>query len=74
MDTYGYIAQFSFLNLWLHVLSTTFVALPCRKFALPVDVHMIRLDKGEHKKADYLQINPLGKVRRRVHLLCLCFI
>jgi hypothetical protein len=35
----------------------------CRKFGLPVEVHMIRLDKGEHKKADYLQINPLGKVR-----------
>jgi hypothetical protein len=29
-----------------------------------VDVQMIRVDKGEHKQQPYLQINPLGKVRR----------
>uniref|UniRef100_A0A383VA58 Glutathione transferase n=1 Tax=Tetradesmus obliquus TaxID=3088 RepID=A0A383VA58_TETOB len=34
----------------------------CKKHGLPVDVQMIRLDKGEHKKPAYLQINPLGKV------------
>lgn len=42
--------------------STWFV---CRKHGLPVEMRMIRLDKGEHKKPAYLQINPLGKVRGR---------
>ncbi|KAF6257906.1 thioredoxin-like protein [Scenedesmus sp. NREL 46B-D3] len=34
----------------------------CKKHGLPVEMRMIRLDKGEHKKPAYLQINPLGKV------------
>jgi hypothetical protein len=38
----------------------------CRKFSLPVDVQMIRVDKGEHKQQAYLQINPLGKVCERL--------
>lgn len=34
-----------------------------RMFHLPVDINMIRLDKGQHKQQEYLSINPLGKVR-----------
>lgn len=36
--------------------------LKCRMYNLPVDVRMIRLDKGQHKQEEYLAINPLGKV------------
>jgi hypothetical protein len=32
-------------------------------YNLPVDVQMIRLDKGQHKQEEYLAINPLGKVK-----------
>lgn len=34
-----------------------------RMYELPVEVHMIRLDKGQHKQKEYLSINPLGKVK-----------
>lgn len=35
-------------------------------------VKMIRLDKGEHKKQEYLDINPLGKVQCQSVLLWDC--
>lgn len=37
----------------------------CRMYNLPVDVRMIRLDKGQHKEQEYLSINPLGKASMR---------
>jgi hypothetical protein len=30
-------------------------------FSLPVEMQMIRLDKGQHKQQEFLSINPLGK-------------
>lgn len=45
-------------------MPVTAVLVHCRMFNLPVDVHMIRLDKGQHKQQEYLSINPLGKVRQ----------
>jgi hypothetical protein len=29
---------------------------------LPVEVRLLRLDKAEHRRPEYLQLNPLGKV------------
>jgi glutathione S-transferase len=42
-------------------------------YELPVEVRMIRLDKGQHKQKEYLSINPLGKVRGKGagHLECM---
>lgn len=40
-------------------------------FSLPVEVEMIRLDKGQHKQQGHLSINPLGKASAAV-LLCAC--
>lgn len=33
----------------------------------PYRIHLLRLDKGEHKAAAYLEINPMGKVPAIVH-------
>eukprot|EP00882_Tetradesmus_deserticola_P022022 GHRQ01023899.1.p1 GENE.GHRQ01023899.1~~GHRQ01023899.1.p1 ORF type:complete len:141 (+),score=57.60 GHRQ01023899.1:162-584(+) len=51
-------------NLYMDMMSQPSRAcyILCKKHGLPVDVHMIRLDKAEHRKPAYLQINPLGKV------------
>eukprot|EP00878_Enallax_costatus_P002891 GHUV01003085.1.p1 GENE.GHUV01003085.1~~GHUV01003085.1.p1 ORF type:complete len:246 (+),score=79.06 GHUV01003085.1:184-921(+) len=34
----------------------------CKANNLPVDIQLIRVDRMDHKKQDYLKINPLGKV------------
>jgi glutathione S-transferase len=33
----------------------------------PYRIALLRLDRGEHKRADYLAINPMGKVPALVH-------
>jgi glutathione S-transferase len=33
----------------------------------PYRVHLLRFDKGEHKKKEYLAVNPMGKIPAIVH-------
>jgi len=33
----------------------------------PYTIHLLRFDKAEHKKAEYLALNPMGKVPSIVH-------
>lgn len=37
------------------------------ELGIPYDLHVLNLKKNEHKRPDYLKINPLGKVPAIVH-------